>query len=256
MSTLVKQSKPQQIPNSGSQRFTELSLTVTLLFFLEQIPYSRAMRKKEKYLSFTPTPTPLPETIRQNSFYQQSKVWYCLKRGTWTEVKLNKAKKGRTIGTPQRSTIIFSPVKNGIARWVDRNQKIMVNPFEIFVTHMGSTIPDVFGNTLLWMTHYPTFGSPLKSARVIMEHLRFGWMKVPRGKGQKWQFLWFGGFGPLWTCRNWLFSLCINDSRFMSSNEKRNQCLIGRITHTKLIHLYFNFVFKTNCDREQHSKIS
>ena len=26
-----------------------------------------------------------------------------------------------------------------------------------------------------------------------MEHLRFGWMKVPRCKRLKWQFLWFEG---------------------------------------------------------------
>ena len=26
-----------------------------------------------------------------------------------------------------------------------------------------------------------------------MEHLRFGWMKVPRCKGVKWQLLWFEG---------------------------------------------------------------
>ena len=78
---------------------------------------------------------------------------------------------------------------------------------------------------------------PLKSAWVIMEHLRFGWMKVPRGKWQKWQFLWFGGFGPLWTCRNWRFSLCINDSRFMSSNVNRNQSLIKRITNSFVLKL-------------------
>ena len=87
---------------------------------------------------------------------------------------------------------------------------------------------------------------PLKSAWVIMEHLRFGWMKVPWGKGQKWQFLWFGGFGPLWTCRNWQFSLCMILDLCLST-WKQIKVLFGgsleRIVTGNSIRKYHNIYF-------------